>query len=137
MMRTSPRWMCTIHGLLQVAIRPQLGCHVHLVFSRHPVTVSVISPSYDVETGRSRMRWNRDDDAVVLVLVLAPECSWIMLCDHERCCDTCFGPKWLCIVSGLKPKLGATLPGHASTLGRPRLYLFSSRRHFRLGFCLV
>ena len=30
------------------------------------------------------MRWNGDDDAVDLVLVLAPEGSWIILCDHEK-----------------------------------------------------
>ena len=30
------------------------------------------------------MRWKGDDDAINLVLVLAPEHSWIMLCDHDK-----------------------------------------------------
>ena len=30
------------------------------------------------------MRWKGDDDAVILILVLAPEGSWIILCDHEK-----------------------------------------------------
>jgi hypothetical protein len=53
LMRTSPRWTHRRYGLLQVAIRPQLSCHVTLGFSRHVVTVSVITLSYDIETGRS------------------------------------------------------------------------------------
>ena len=30
------------------------------------------------------MRWKGDDDAVVLILVLDPEGTWIILCDHEK-----------------------------------------------------
>ena len=30
------------------------------------------------------MRWNRDDEMFLLVLVLAPEASWIILCDHGK-----------------------------------------------------
>ena len=30
------------------------------------------------------MRWKGDDDAVSLVLVLALEVSWIMLCVHDK-----------------------------------------------------
>jgi hypothetical protein len=30
------------------------------------------------------LRWKGDDDAVVLVLVPAPEHSWIMRGDHEK-----------------------------------------------------
>ena len=84
MMRTSPCWTHRCHGLPQVAIHSQLSCHVALGFSRHVVTVSVITFSYDIETGRSWMRWKGDDDAVVLDLVPAPEGPWIILCDHGK-----------------------------------------------------
>ncbi|KAF8760518.1 hypothetical protein HU200_010143 [Digitaria exilis] len=30
------------------------------------------------------MRWKENDDAVIWVQVLAPEPSWIILCDHEK-----------------------------------------------------
>jgi hypothetical protein len=73
MMRTSPRWTHRRYGLFQVAIRPQLSCHVTLGFSRHVVIVLVITLSYDIKMGRSWMRWKGDDDAVVLDLVPAPE----------------------------------------------------------------
>ncbi|KAF8701503.1 hypothetical protein HU200_033527 [Digitaria exilis] len=102
-MRTSPRWNCTHHGLPQVVLRLRLRCHVQLEFSLHLWTVLAISPTYDVETRRIRMRWKGDDDAVVLVLVLAPEDSWIILCNNERCCITCFGPTGPYIVSGFGP----------------------------------
>ena len=73
------------------------------------VTVSVITFSYDIETGCSWMRWKGDDDAVVLDLVLATEGPWIILCDHGVLRHL-FGPTWPCIVSGLKPKLWAPNP---------------------------
>ena len=38
------------------------------------------------------MRWKGDDDAVDLVLVLAPEGSWIILCDHDKVLRHLFGP---------------------------------------------
>ena len=47
--RTSTCWTRSCHGLPQVTSRHQLGHHVRLGFSRHPYTVSVISPSYDVQ----------------------------------------------------------------------------------------
>ena len=28
------------------------------------------------------MRWNHDDEMLLLVLVSVPEASWIILCDH-------------------------------------------------------
>jgi hypothetical protein len=37
--------------LSQVAIHPELGDHVTLGFSRHIVSVSIITSSYDIETG--------------------------------------------------------------------------------------
>jgi hypothetical protein len=30
------------------------------------------------------MCWNGDDDTVILVLILATEVSWIMLCDYDK-----------------------------------------------------
>ena len=84
MMRTSPRWTRRHHGLPQVATRLQLSCHVTLGFSRHVITVSAITSSYDIETGRSWMRWKGDNDAVILDLVQAPDGSWIILCDHGK-----------------------------------------------------
>jgi hypothetical protein len=75
----------------QVAIRPQLSCHVTLGFSRHIITVSVITLSYDIKTGCSWMRWKGDDDAIVLDLVLAPEGLWIILCDHGKVLRHLFG----------------------------------------------
>ena len=135
-MRTSPRWTHRRHGLPQVAIRSQLSCHVTLGFSRHVVTVSVITSSYDVETGRSWMRWKGDDDAVVLDLVPAPEGPWIILCDHGKVLRHLFGPTWPCIVSGLKPKLWAPNPWPSPTLGRVLDYKHSRRRCYTIGFCL-
>jgi hypothetical protein len=128
MMRTSPRRTHRRYGLSQVAIRPQLSCHVTLGFSRHVVTVLVITLSYDIKTGRSWMRWKRDDDAVVLDLVSAPEGPCIILGDHVKVLCHLFGPTWLCIVSGLKPKLWAPNPWPFSTLGRVLDYKHSRRR---------
>ena len=137
MIMTSPCWTRTCQPHHRVTSRRQVSSRVRFGFSRQPCTETAISLTSGIQMRRSSKRWNRDDDKLLFDLVQAPYDSWIMLCDHESCCITCFGPKWLCIVLGLKPKLGAPLPGHASTIGCPRLYLFSSRRHFRLGFCLV
>jgi hypothetical protein len=52
-MRTSPRWTHRCYGLSQVAICPQLSYHATLGFSRHVITVLVITLSYDIKTGRS------------------------------------------------------------------------------------
>jgi hypothetical protein len=100
-MRTSPHWTHRRYGLPQVAIRPQLSCHITLGFSRHVVTVSVITFSYDIKTGRSWMCWKGDDGAVILDLVPAPEGPWIILCDHNKVLCHLFGPIWPCIVSDL------------------------------------
>ncbi len=129
MMRTSPRWTHRRYGLSQVAIHPQLSCHVTLGFSRHVVTVLVISLSYDIKTGRSWMRWKGDDDAVVLDLVPAPEGLWIILCDHVKVLRHLFGPTWPCIMSGLKPKLWMPNPWPFPTLGRVLDYKYSRLRY--------
>jgi hypothetical protein len=127
-MRTSPHWTHRRYGLFQVTIRPQLSCHITLGFSRHVVTVLVITLSYDIKTGRSWMRWKGDDDAVILDLVLAPEGPWIILCDHVKVLRHLFGPTCPCIVSGLKPKLWAPNPWLFPTLGRVLDYKHS-RHH--------
>jgi hypothetical protein len=46
--------------------------------------VSAITPSYDVEMRRISTHWKEDDDTIDLVLVLAPEVAWIMLCNHDK-----------------------------------------------------
>ena len=109
MMRTSPCWTHRLSCQVpQVAIRSQLSCHVALGFSRHVVTVSVITFSYDIETGSSWMRWKGDDDAVVLDLVPAPEGPWIILCDHPtvRCCVTYLGQLGHVSCRALSPSCG-------------------------------
>ena len=80
-LRTSPCWTCSCHGLSQVTSRHQLGHRVRLGFSRHPCTVSAISPSYDVQLRCSWMHWKANDE---MLLVLAPKDTWIILCDHEK-----------------------------------------------------
>jgi hypothetical protein len=128
LMRTSPRWTHRRYGLPQVAIHPQLSCHVTLGFNGHVVTVSVITFSYDIETRRSWMHWKGDDDAVVLDPVPVPEGAWIILCDHDKVLRHLFGPTWPCIVSDLKPKLWAPNPWSSPTLGRVLDYKHSRRR---------
>jgi hypothetical protein len=68
------------HILPDDTSRLQLSCHIRFGFSRHPYTVSTISPSFGIEMRRIRMRWKWD---VVLVLVPAPEGSWVILCDND------------------------------------------------------
>jgi hypothetical protein len=117
MIRTSPCWTHRRYGLSQVIIHPQLSCHVTLGFSRYAVTISVITFSYDIKTGRSWMCWKGDDDTIILDLVLALEGLWIFVCDYGKVLHHLFGPTWPCIVSGLKPKLWASNPWPSPTLG--------------------
>ena len=119
LMRTSPCWIRAHHVLPDATSRLQLSCHVRFRFSRHPCTVSAISPSSGIETRRIRMRWKGDDDTIISVLVPAPEGSWIMLCDHEKVLRHLLGPFGPCIVSGLKPRLRTPPLVAPSTLGRP------------------
>jgi hypothetical protein len=127
-MRTSPRWTHRCYGLSQVAICSQLSYHATLGFSRHVITVLVITLSYDIKTGCSWMRWKGDDDAIVLDLVSALEGPWIILCDHVKVLRHLFGPTWPCIMSGLKPKLWTPNPWPFPTLGRVLDYKYSRRR---------
>jgi len=58
------------------------------------------------------MCWIDEDEMLLLVLVLALEASWIILCDHGKVLRHLFWAFFrLCIVSGLKPKLWVP-PGH-------------------------
>jgi hypothetical protein len=91
LMRTSLRWIRIPHVLPHATSCPQLSCHVRFRFSQHPCTILAISPSSDIETRRIRMRWHGDDAAVMLVLVPAPEVSWIMLCGHDKLLRHIFG----------------------------------------------
>jgi hypothetical protein len=105
------------------------SCHVQFGFIRHHYTVSALSPSSGIETRRARMCWKGDDDAVVLVLVPAPEGSCIILCDHDKVLCHLFVPSWLCIVSGLKPRLW-------KPPGRPLVIKTQLPLPFSVGFCL-
>jgi hypothetical protein len=59
--RISPRWIHTIYVIGQVTSYHQLGLRVQFGFSRPPWTESATSPSYDIETRRSLMRWKAND----------------------------------------------------------------------------
>jgi hypothetical protein len=109
-MRTSPCWTHRCYGLSQVAIRPQLSCHVTLGFSRHVVTVLVITRSYDIKMGHSWMRWKGDDDVVVLALVLDSEGPWIILCDHVKVLHTYLGQLGHVSCRALSPSCGHPTP---------------------------
>ena len=84
MMRTSPCWTHARRPHLQATSRRQLGLRVRFGFSRQPCTKMAISPSYDIEKRRSLMRWKAYNEMLLLVLVPAPECSWIILCHHNK-----------------------------------------------------
>jgi hypothetical protein len=52
------------------------------------------------------MCWKEDNESFILVLVRAPEVSWII-----RVGITYFGPSQPCIMLGLKPRLRTPPPG--------------------------
>jgi len=133
-MRTSPCWTyASRHHQLQ--LRRQLGQRLRFGFSRQPCTKTAISPTSELQMRRSLMRWKADYDGLLLVLVLAPEDSWIILCDHEKVLRHLCGPSWAFVSSrALSPSCGqspqvASNPS-SSTLG----YKLSSRRHLQSGF---
>jgi hypothetical protein len=84
MMRTSPRWICMSHALHQVTRRHQLELRVRIRFSRPPWMESATSPSYDIETRCSLMRWNANDEIFLLVLIPPPKSSCTILCIHDK-----------------------------------------------------
>lgn len=94
LIRTSPHWTHTSRLLHRVTSRRQLAERVRFGFSRQPCTKSAVSPSSDVQTRRYLICWKIKNEVILLVLVLAPEESWIILCDHEKVLPHLFGPSW-------------------------------------------
>lgn len=76
----------------RVQLSRQLGQRVQFRFSWQPCTKSAISPTSGIQMRHSLMHCKVDDDMLLLDLVIVPNDSWIVLCDHKRCCVTCFGP---------------------------------------------
>jgi hypothetical protein len=136
-MRISPCWTHIRHDLSHVGLRLRLSCHVHLGFSLHLRMVSGITPSYGVETRRTSTRWKEDDDAVDLVLVLAPEVTCIILCDHDKVLRHLFWANLAVYrVGPLAQVVGAPfLVSHNPRTTLP-LHKLSSRCRFRGEFCL-
>jgi len=134
MMRTSPRWIHWYHHLFQVAIHLQLSYHVTLGFSKHVVSVLIITSSYDIETGWSWTRWKGDNDSVILDLVPAPDPSWINRYVHDKVLHHLFWAN--CVMYRIR----ALSPccGHLSLVAsNPRsllLYIPRSRCCLDLGF---
>jgi hypothetical protein len=136
-MRTSPCWTHIRHDLSHVGLRLRLSYHVHLGFSLHLCTVSAITPSYDVETRRISTRWKEDDDAVDLVLVLAPEVARIILCDLDKVLRHLFWANFAVYQVGpLAQVVGAPLLVSHNPRTTLPLHELSSHRRFRRGFCL-
>jgi hypothetical protein len=84
LIRISPCWTYTSRPHHQATSHRQLVLRVRFEFSWPPCTKMAISPSYGVQIRRSWMRWKPDDETLLLILVLAPETSWIILCDHDN-----------------------------------------------------
>ena len=80
-MRTSPCWTRSCHGLPQVTSRHQLGHRVRLGFSRHPLhgfsDISLIRCPNEVIL--DAWRWDASFGSSP-----ALETSWIILCDHGK-----------------------------------------------------
>ncbi|KAF8665193.1 hypothetical protein HU200_054145 [Digitaria exilis] len=84
----------------------------------------MISPSSDVEMRRIRMCWNRDDDAIDLLLVQAPEGSWITLCDHDKVLCHLFEPSSGCVSCWALAQVEGAPSGHPN----PRAPLFHHKQ---------
>lgn len=81
------------------------------------------------------MRWKLDDEMLLLVLVLAPEGSWIMLCDHDKVLRHLFGPSRAFVsCRALSPSCGRPLPGRPNPSSPLFLYKQGSRRRLASGF---
>jgi hypothetical protein len=121
MMRTSPRRTCTSRPHHQATSHRQLELRVRFGFSRPPCTKTAISPSYGVQIRCSWMGWKPDNDTLLLVLVLAPEASWIILCDHNKLLRHQFWDfSGLVSCRALSPSCGRPLV--VPTLGCPSLH---------------
>jgi hypothetical protein len=131
-MRISPKWIRTSHARHQVTSRHQLGLRIWFRFSRPLWMKLVTSPSYDVKTRCSLMCWKANNESFLLVLVLALEDLWIILCDHKKMLRHLFLPSRPCIVLGLKLRWRAP-PWSPPTLGRPPFwYKLCSHCHIRI-----
>jgi hypothetical protein len=112
-MRTSPRWTHRHYGLPQVAIRPQLSCHVTLGFSRHVVTVLVITLIRHqngafldaLERGRQRRRFGSGPSSIRSVDPFYVTTS--------RCCVTYLGQLGHVSCRALSPSCGRPTPGRS------------------------
>jgi hypothetical protein len=87
--------------------------------------VSVITPSYDVEMRRISTCWKEDDDAVDLVLVLAQEVAWTMLCDHDKVLRHLFWANLAVYRVGPLAQVVGAPSWSPTTLGRPSLSINS------------
>jgi hypothetical protein len=87
--------------------------------------VSVITPSYDVETRRISTCWKEDDDAVDLVLVLAQEVAWTMLCDHDKVLRHLFWANLAVYRVGPLAQVVGAPSWSPTTLGQPSLSINS------------
>jgi hypothetical protein len=106
-------------------------------FSLHLRTVSAITPSYNVKTRCISTRWKEDDDVVDLVLVLAPEVVWIMLCDHDKVLRHLFlGQLGRVSSRALGPSRGRPLLVSHNPRTTLPLHKLSSCRRFRGRLCL-
>jgi hypothetical protein len=133
LMRTSPRWIRTNHTFHQVTSCRQLVLRVWFGFSGPSWTEAVTSPSYDIETSYSLMCWKANDESFLLVRVLAPEDSWIILCDHGKVLHHQFWAVTVLI------SCRALSPGWGRPYLRtsPSSYKLSSRRMRVFVFCFV
>jgi hypothetical protein len=104
-MRISPCWIHPRFSLLRVTSRLQLGLHVRFGLSWPPWMETLISPSYDVETRRSLMRWKKTTKDFFWFLFKLQKIRRSFCVTTIRCCVTYFGPGQPYIVSGLKPRL--------------------------------
>jgi len=133
-MRISPRWIRWHHYLFQIAIHLQLSYHVTLGFSKHVVSVLIITFSYDIETGWSWTRWKGDNDAVVLDLVPSPDLSWINRYVHDKVLRYLFWANLVMYrIRALSPCCGR-FPLVASNPSSLLLYIPCSRRCLDSGF---
>jgi hypothetical protein len=87
--------------------------------------VSAITPSYDVETRHISTRWKEDNDAVDLVLVLAPEVACIILCDHDKVLRHLFWVNLAMYRVGPLAQVVGAQSWSSTTLGRPSLSINS------------
>jgi hypothetical protein len=82
--RTSPGGYARAMPFAKLQGIINLDSGVRFRFNRPPWTESATSPSYNIETWRSLMRWKANDESCLLVLVPPPEDFWIILSVHDN-----------------------------------------------------